>query len=99
MSRMNEIPRSSRWLRWAHEYMFALNLIWIIVWIENARTKNLGGRVLADYVAALVRGAYQLVSPIGGHGILEQLVWSFALATIGFFQCNKLPDNGRSETS
>jgi hypothetical protein len=83
---MNEIiPRSSRWLRWTHEYMFSLNLVWIIVWIVRGSTKTLGGRVLADYVAVLIRGAYQLVSPIGGHTILEQMVWSFVLAAIGFF--------------
>jgi len=82
---MNEtIPRPIRLLRWTHEYMFSLNLVWIIVWYERVRTKNLGGRVLAGYVGALVRGAYQLSSPIGGHTILEQLVWSFALATIAF---------------
>ncbi len=83
---MTEImQKPNRWLRWTHEYMFSLNLVWIIVWHEMARTKTFGGRVLAEYVAALVRGAYQLVSPIGGHTILEQLVWSFVLATIGFF--------------
>lgn len=78
-------PKPSKWLRWTHEYMFVLNLAWIIVWYERVRTKNLGGRVLADYVAALFRGAYQLVSPIGGPTILDQLTWSFVVATIGFF--------------
>ena len=37
---MNEIiPRPSKWLRWAHEYMFSLNLVWAIVWIERVQTK------------------------------------------------------------
>lgn len=82
---MNEIfPRSNKWLRWTHEYAFSLNLVWTIVWIERVQTKVLGGRVISRYVSSLVGGAYQLVSPIGGYTVLEQLVWSFALATVFF---------------
>src|SRR5258706_8953490 len=82
---MNEvIPGSSRWQRWAHEYAFSLNLAWIIVWVERVRSKTLGGPVLAHFVSKLVGGAYQLVSPIGGFTILEQLVWSFGVALILF---------------
>jgi hypothetical protein len=82
---MNEvIPSSSRWLRWAHEYAFSLNLTWIIVWLERVRNKTLGGPVLAHFVSRLVGRAYQLVSPIGGFTILEQLVWSFGVALIVF---------------
>jgi len=65
--------------------MFALNLAWIIVWIERVRTPMFGGRALSDYIAVLVRGAYQFVLPIGGPTILDQLTWSFVVATIGFF--------------
>src|SRR5579864_6811156 len=79
------IPRSSTWLRWTHEYLLSLNLAWSIVWIERVRTKILGGHFLAHFVSGLVGGAYQLVSPIGGYTILEQVVWSLVLATIVFF--------------
>lgn len=78
------IPRSSRWLRWAHEYMFSLNLAWIIVWIEREPTPTLGGPVVAGYVDALTVRVFQLVSPIGGPTVADQLVWSFGCATIGF---------------
>jgi len=80
---VNENIQGSR-LRWAHECMFSLNLGWTIVWIERVQGKILGGNVLSRYVSSLVRGAYQLVSPIGGYTILEQLVWSFALAAVFF---------------
>ena len=70
--------RLSRWLRWTHEYVFSLNLAWTIVWIERVKTKVLGGRVIGDYISALVGGAYQLVSPIGGRTILDQLIWSLS---------------------
>jgi hypothetical protein len=83
---MNEvIPGSSKRLRWAHEYMFSLNVTWIIVWLERVRNKSLDGTVLAQFLSRLVGGAYQLVSPIGGFAILEQLLWSFSVALIVFF--------------
>lgn len=81
---MKIIPSSSRWLQRVHEYAFSLNLAWIIVWLERVRNKTLGGPVLADFVARIYGGAYQLVSPIGGSTILEQLVWSFGAALIVF---------------
>jgi hypothetical protein len=78
------ISISNRWLRWVHEYAFSLNLTWIIVWFERVHSKGLGGHSLARFVAHLVGSAYQLVSPIGGYTILEQVVWSFGVATITF---------------
>jgi len=85
VSRVDELTsRPTRWVRWAYEYTLSLNLAWIAVWVERGTNKFIGGRILADYIAALVGGAYQLASPIGGHTVLEQLVWSFALAAIGF---------------
>lgn len=47
-------------------------------------SKELGGRVAQGYVVTLTGWAYQLVSPIGGQTILEQLIWSLSLAMIGF---------------
>jgi hypothetical protein len=82
---MNEpISSPSRWLQCIHEYLFSLNLAWIIIWFERVHSKSLGGHVLAHYISVLVGGAYQLVTPIGGYPILEQITWSFGVATVGF---------------
>ena len=83
---MNEIaPEPSRRLRWAHEFMLSLNLAWIAVWLVRVRSKTLGGPALAHRVSASVGEAYQLVSPIGGYTILEQVVWSICASLILFF--------------
>lgn len=77
------ISGPSRWLRWAHEYMFALNLVWIIVWIERVTSKNLGGHFIQHYVFVLGRGAAGFAY-ISDFTIIEQLIWSFTLATFVF---------------
>lgn len=77
------ISGPSGWLRWVHEFMFALNLVWIIVWIERVRTKTLGGPVLANWVFELGRGIYQHVN-INNSTILDQSIWSFAVASVVF---------------
>jgi hypothetical protein len=78
------ISGPSRWLRWVHEYMFALNLVWIVVWIERVRTKALGGPVLAHWVFAFGHSIYQHVF-INNFTIMDQLIWSFAMASVVFF--------------
>src|SRR5271169_5122586 len=69
--------------RWTHEYMFSLNLAWAIVWIERSAGKTIARNGTASIVR-LARGLEYLVTPIGGRTILEQLVWSFALAAGAF---------------
>lgn len=75
------ISESGRWLRWVHEYLFSLNLAWAVVWIERVRNS---GNFIAYYRSKLVREPYQMVAPIGGHTIFDQLLWSFVLAALVF---------------
>jgi hypothetical protein len=77
------IPSSCRWPRYTHEYISSLNLVWAIVWFKRETTKQLVGNVIEHYLAAFWRKALQLVSPIGGRTILDQLMLSFFLAIIG----------------
>jgi hypothetical protein len=72
------------WLRLACEYTFSLNVAWGIVWAERSTHKFLGGHVAANYVAGLLRGTYQIASPVGGHTVPEQLVWSLAGSLVVF---------------
>lgn len=80
----------SRSLQWAHEYLFALNIVWIVVWLERVRRKELGGHFLAaqvDHLAIFIQRRFPSlsVSAIGGNTVLEQIIWSLALSAIVFF--------------
>lgn len=81
---MTEITHSpKRWFQWAHEFLFSLNLAWMAVWAKRVTTKLLGGQFLGHYVSVFIRRIP--IGPPEGPTVLEQFVWSFALAAIVFF--------------
>jgi hypothetical protein len=85
MTKINRSPK--RWLQWAHEFLFSLNLAWIVVWAMRVTTPLLGGQFVGHYVSVFIRRIP--LNPIGPGGggvtVLEQFVWSLALAAIAFF--------------
>jgi hypothetical protein len=84
---MNEIiQKPSRWLRWTLEFLFSLNLAWATVWVERVKTKVLGGHLIGYYVSTFIErvSRHATVSLGEGKTVLEQIVWSFALAMIVF---------------
>jgi hypothetical protein len=69
---------------WLYAGFFSLNLAWALVWPARIASKQLGGPVGVRIVSALSGWAYQLVSPIGGFTILEQVTWTLILASMIF---------------
>jgi hypothetical protein len=80
---------TNRGLQWTLEYTFSLNLAWMIVWIERVKTPIMSGSVFS-WVSALTARADQLVSPIGGHTVLDQLIWSYIIAAVIFIVLRQL---------
>jgi len=83
---MNEIiQKPRRWLQWTYEFVFCLNLAWTTVWVERIQSKALGGRFV-EYISAIIQRVFPHATISLGEGktVLEQIVWSFLLAAIGF---------------
>lgn len=86
MTENNETKMIPNSLKLAHEYAFSLNLAWATVWIGRVKMPVFGGPFgswLSAHATATA-GAEQLVAPIGGHTIMDQLTWSFVIAALIF---------------
>lgn len=73
-----------RWFRWTHEGIFSLNVAWGVVWVERVNAKHLGGPIVASSFARLFQMPILYLASIGGRPVVEQIVWSLALALIVF---------------
>lgn len=83
-SRRAASDRSCRRLRWGYEYMFLLNLVWPVVWIERSTHKYTGGPVIAAYFFRFVHKTVPFLSERDSIVRLEQIVWSLICAAVLF---------------
>lgn len=81
VSHVNAARKPNHWL---YACFFSINFAWALVWSVRVASKQPGGPVGVRIVSALSGWAYQLVSPIGGFTILEQVTWALILASMIF---------------
>ncbi len=67
-------------LRWLHEFLFSLNLSWIVIWLERGHPSWPLAVERSPYLLKLY-GRLRLGEP---PTILDQVIWSFLLAVLVF---------------
>lgn len=82
MTRVTDSPRGP--LRWVYEFLFSLNLVWAVVWVERAKSKLPEGPFVAPFVPALIRRVYRHVGALQGETVWDQIIWSIVLAAFIF---------------
>jgi hypothetical protein len=63
----------ARWLCWAHEALFSLNLAWILIWRERMRSS---ARL---YALPIVRYLYTHIRFVEPQTVIEQVCWSLVV--------------------